>query len=412
MVRESRRISGLALALAAALACPGPARAVFVADELREIENERLFDTEYFLDLRSFAYPREWERQWEAAARGYRINGASLDRTDLYLSQQLWAPARLNDWLEFRYRLAHSGDKERSELHQWLRLDFGPWAGFTAGLFGEPSFDKEDADIGLRLAYRPAPGAELYASANAVDFNFNERGKTGRRYDRKPITYELGFRTPLAGGAAGLYAELDAPLVLQEPALNRVYDYQRKRYALFWELPARAGGGWNWRLEYLFGYKRESDSFAPDATASSQGMRRRVHQALIAADRPLGERWSVEAGLDTLARRVQSDFPNAEARDAVWRRWELLPYARGRWRHAPWGLAEAAVFLGFGEKRRRAPRSPGLDQLDAVAEAKLGLGYEFLYGERGRIGLYGTFDLDDAGTHAWDGGNIRAMILF
>ena len=45
-------------------------------------------------------------------------------------------------------------------------------------------------------------------------------------------------------------------------------------------------------------------------------------------------------------------------------------------------------------------------------EAKLGLGWDFIYGPDARIGLYGTFDIDDAGNHLWDGGNVRAMFLF
>ena len=32
--------------------------------------------------------------------------------------------------------------------------------------------------------------------------------------------------------------------------------------------------------------------------------------------------------------------------------------------------------------------------------------------EAAKIGLYGTFDIDELTSHFWDGGNIRAMFLF
>ncbi|OIO10656.1 MAG: hypothetical protein AUJ52_03600 [Elusimicrobia bacterium CG1_02_63_36] len=64
------------------------------------------------------------------------------------------------------------------------------------------------------------------------------------------------------------------------------------------------------------------------------------------------------------------------------------------------------------ENRRIRPSGGGPDDLQTLAEAKWGLGVDFLFGPSGRIGVYGTFDLDDADSHPWDGGNLRAMFLF
>jgi hypothetical protein len=360
-----------------------PAGAVFSGKEMDAVDTEPLFDEEYFLDLASFDYPLDWLRTWEASTAAYRVNGASLDRSDLLLEQQAKLPKDLLGWLHAQYLLAQSDDKDLQDFHQWIRLEFGPWSGVSAGVFGEPTFEKEDADIGALLRWRPGPDSMLYASADAVDFNFNERGRTSQRYDRMPYSYALGGRL----GAFESTLEYDAPLVRRVPDSGRVYSYRRSRLNARWRSSA-------WRAGYSYENKREGDEYLPDPTAKSLSRRRQLHAFDVAAEAPLGGRDSLEYGERTLLRRAPPH-----------RRWELQPY--GRWRRslADWAVSEAALFLSFGEKRLNGV-------YDAIVQAKLGLGMDFIYGKAGRIGLYGTFDIDDAGAHAWDGGNVRAMLLF
>ncbi|MFA5140595.1 MAG: hypothetical protein WC728_15310 [Elusimicrobiota bacterium] len=360
-----------------------PAGAVFTDKDMDAVDTEPLFDEEYFLDLTSFDYPLDWLRVWEASTAAYRVNGASLDRSDLLLDQQVKLPKDLLGWLHAQYLLAQSDDKDLRDFHQWIKLEFGPWSGLSAGIFGEPTFEKEDSDIGALLRWHPGPQAMLYASANAVDFNFNERGRTSQTYDRMPYSYELGGRFHAFEGTF----EYDAPLARRVPDSNRLYSYRRSRLQTRWSASA-------WSAGYSYENKREGDEYIPDPTAKSLSTRRQVHAADLAAEAKLGDRDSLECGGRGLLRRA-----------APHRRWELQPY--GRWRRslADWAVSEAALFLAFGDKR-----VSGI--YDGIVQAKLGLGLDFLYAKAGRIGLYGTFDIDDVGTHLWDGGDIRAMLLF
>ncbi len=396
------------LALAALLAAAAPAGAVFTRAEMDALDTEPLFDSEYFLDLLSFREPLEWRWLWASAAIGYRVNAASLDRTDLFLEQEAKLPKRLNEWLALEYRVAQRGDKDLVELHQWLALDFGPWAGFSAGLFGEPAFDKQDADIGLRLRQRAGP-AVLTASALFPDFNLNERGKGGESYARKPVTYALGAAIDSALGTLSAAAELDMPLIREVPAANRVYGYRRTRLLLAWERPAPPDG-WGWRAAYGYEFKREQDRFSP-ATAAQLDFHRKVHELEAGVEGGVSGRDRLEAGMRWFVRGALSDYQLPGAADARQKRWEAQPYARWRRTQRPWAVTEAALFLSKGEDYRIYP-GVGPDKRDAITEGKLGLGVDFLPSKTGRIGLYGTFDLDDAGRHVWDGGNIRAMILF
>ncbi|TPW19744.1 MAG: hypothetical protein FD126_2376 [Elusimicrobia bacterium] len=395
-------------AAALALLLASPARAVFVKAEMDALDTEHLFDSEYFLDLLSFRDPLEWRWAWQAAPLGYRINGASLDRTDLFLEQELKAAKRLNNWLSFSYLLDQRGDKDLNRLNQRIFFDFGPWRGFKAGLFGEPSFDKQDADLGFRAAQ--AFGAfEASAAATFVDFPFNERNKNGENYARKPVDYQAALGWSGARDRAKAWFDLELPLVRETPASGRTYGYRRTTAGLSWDRPS-SPDTLGWRASYAYEFKKEEDRYQP-ATNSNLAVHRKVNLFEGAAEGSLTEKDRWEAGALFMHRGGLTHTFTPGLKDARHKRWELQPY--GRWRRTvkPWAVREVALFLSGGEDYRIFP-GVGPDKRDTVAEAKLGFGYDLLPSKDGRIGFYGTFDLDDAGRHIWDGGNVRAMFFF
>jgi hypothetical protein len=400
-------------ALIALLLFVSPAGAVFTEDELDKIDSEILFDSEYFLDLRGFSYPTDWDEFWNGSERpGYRINGASLDCCDLFLEQEARMATQLNDWFSFSYNLEHRGDKDVTSLHNWIALSFGPFADWSFTLFGEPKFAKENADIGLRIRRSFKDRASIYVAANAVDFNFNKRGRTTQRYDKKPFTYDLGGDLDVGFGRAGLDFSFDSPIVRRIPDENRVYKYRKTRASLRWRRTAPSRGDWDLSARYNYHFKRESDDISPDPSFKTLQFHRRVYNFEASAGRWLTQRDRLETGADYLLRVGESDYLNRPSTNVRHKRWEVMPY--GRWRRTvnEWGIAEAALFLSFGERRQLADAATSVSITDSILEAKLGLGWDFVYGQKGRLGLYGTFDLDDAGRHIWDGGNIRAMFLF
>lgn len=398
--------SATALALAVLLA--SPAGAVFVKSEMDALDTEPLFDSEYFLDLLSFRDPLEWRWAWEAAPLGYRFDGASLDRSDLFLEQEVKLPKKLNDWFAFAYQVEHRGDKDLQELHQWIALDFGPWSGFTAGLIGEPSFDKQDADVGLRASQVWGPWTAR-ASTLFVDFPFNERGKTGESYPVKPVTHSFSLRREVPRGSVRAWTDFDMPTVRLVTATNRVYGYRRTRAGLVWDRPSTADA-WGWRAAWTYEYKKETNRLQP-ATIENFGVHRKVHDFDAALEGRLTDRDRLEAGGRFFVRGGLTDRQLPGTPDARHKRWELQPY--GRWRRTvkPWAVQETALYLSGGEDYRIFP-GVGPDKRDSIQEAKLGYGWDLFPAPSGRIGIFGTFDLDDAGRHIWDGGNIRAMFFF
>ena len=362
-----------ALALLAALAVP--ARAAYVRSVMDRVDTEGLFDSEYFLDLRSFSLPRAWDDAWAASSGGYRVNGASLDCCDLYVDQGLLFKRRLTKGLEFRFRFTELSDKDRQETHHWLELEQDLGRGFSAEFFGETAFRKEDADIGAGLRWR-RDGWEARARRNAVDFNFNSRGSTSERYDRKPYTDDLSLAAPVGNGRVWASAEFDQPTRRRVPAQGRVFGYRRSRAWTGWDGSGDAAP----RVVYGYENQRKSD----DATHSE----RRVHS--LSASVLWGE---FEPGAAWFERSAWTET-------ARYRRWEVQPWLRWRRELRKGVTGELAPFVSLGEQQSRL-----------IAEAKLNAAVEWSFGGRGAVGLNGSFDLDTPGK-PWDGGNVRAMFFF
>ncbi len=395
---------GLGIYLAIFLA--SPAHAVFIKTQMERIDHEPLFDENYFVSLNSFRYPYSWDDLWRAStAPAYRINAASLDCCDLFLQQQLRFDRKLGDGFLFKYRLEQQEDKERQEIHQWLEMEKNLLAGVSGSIFGEPTFHKEDADIGFGLNYTRG-GFRAVARRYFVDFNFNRRGSTTQRYSRYPLTDEFslqwrGQRDLLRG-----WLEIDHPTRRHVPVENRLFSYRRINLTVEW---ARRTDRWSPGAEYQYEFQVKENRFVPDPNALSVENRRQVHRGLLRVEGPLGPRDRLEAGQAVLVRAARSDFANSPDGGIFYDRWEVQPYARWRRQLKPRLVGEIANFMSFGDNRRRTGGAAG-SSAQSLAKSKMGAGLDFLFSS-GRIELYTTWKLDDP-SHPWGGGNIRAMFLF
>ncbi len=410
MVRQPRRTSGLtgplaALALAVGLAAP--VRALFVKSQMDRLDTEPLLDSEYFADRLGFSVPAEWDREWRASTLTYRANGASLDCCDMLLDQDLRLRQRLLESLDFKFRFWQRSDKEVDEMHSQLEFEQRLPAGLSIAAFGEPTFNKEDSDFGLGLAWKPRAAVELSARRTFVDFSLNRRGVTAQRYAREPATDEFAASFPAGNARVRAGLELDHPLRREIPADGRSYAYRRT--SAFAEARMNLAG-WQGFGEYAFEYHHEGDIFDPDPALKSLDYRRRTHRLMLGAEGPLSARDRLEAGHGLVLRWARADNPRDSGAGIMYRRWESQPYARWRRRLSDLVTTEVGTFLSLGEMRKRYPAHLIPSIFDIVAEAKLGTGLDFTFAP-GRVGIYANWDLDDWG-HPWDGGNVRALVRF
>lgn len=391
------------------LLLPAPASALFSAKELERVDTEPFLDYEYFSDLQAFSYPMEWDLAWRASTMSYRASGASLDCCDLLWSQELLTRFQLADTLAFSVRLAQQEDKERRDLHYLLEFEKKlPW-GLTAWVFGEPTYDKKDADAGLGLGCALSKGLQLSYRRTAADFPFNRKAGDPQRYSRQPFTDEFRVDADFARGRLSLQVELDQPLRREFWNESRSYSYRRTTGRASYQGPVLGVTG---RLGYTYEYQHEGDYLSPDPGTRSVDYRRRTHTLLAAVLADLGARDSLEAGHNLILRDARNDNPHDPDAGIMYRRWEAEPYARWRHRASDLVTTELAAFLSLGEYRKRYPAHLIPSVFDPIIQAKLGTGLDFTFGPRGRVGLYGAFDLDGAATHPWDGGSIRAMFVF
>ncbi len=394
------------LLAAAFIALAVPGRATFVRSLMDRVDTEPAFDSEYFLDLRSFAWPRAWDDPWAASSGGYRVNGASLDCCSLYLDQTLLFTRRLTPRLEFRFRFVELSDKDRQETHHWLEFEHDLGGGWSAELFGEPTYRKEDADIGLGLRFRRG-GWEARARRTAVDWNLNARGSTTQRDSLKPYTDELSVRAPVGAWVLRLAGELDEATRREVPDERRSFFYRRARA----EASLGMEEGWAPLARYSFETQIKANTVAPGGTGSSEEARRQVHEMSVSARIRPGPDDEFEPGAVGLLRAARSDLPASPSAGTFYRRWEFQPYLRWRRGLSARLTSELAPSLSIGENRVRHPGGGAPERYETVAEAKLGGALEFKFGAAGRISVGGVLDLDNPGR-PWDGGNVLAMLLF
>jgi len=379
---------------------------------MERIDHEPLFDSEYFLDLLSFSYPIVWDDIWNASTGPvYRVNGASLDCCSLMLQQDIRLGKRLTKSLEFKFRLWQNEEKEHHDFHYQIELEQKLGLGFSASLFGEPTFHKEDSDIGFGLAYEQPQVWRAAARHTFVDFNFNKRGSTTQRYATYPASDDfIVAARPHPDWMVSTDIEVDSPLRREVPDENLTFSYRRT--ALNLTLRHAPPERFSRKLSYGYEFEAKGDLYNPvPAGKISLSARRQVHHVLAAVEGPLSDRDRLEAGHMLLLRAARADNANDGDLGLFYRRWEAQPYARWRRNLKPWLTSELAGFFSFGENRQRGANKAG-SLLATVAEAKLGAGADFVFGPSGRIGLYGTFDMDEIGSQPFDGGNIRAMFLF
>lgn len=383
-----------------------PVQASFVRSVMDRTDTEERFDSEYFLDLRSFAWSRASEDAWSASSGGYRANGASLDCCDLYLDQALLFTKRLTPTFEFRFRFTELSDKDRSETHHVLEFEKDLGRGFSAEIFGEPTYAKEDADIGAGLRWRGG-GWEARARRSAVDWNLNGRGRTTDFYSLKPYTDEVSLTAPAGPWSLTLAGDLDEPTRRHVPSEQRAFFYRRAR--------GRASlgrtDGWAPLFRYSYEEQVKINTVAPGAAGVSEEARRKVHEAHASARvRPTADD-ELEPGAAVLLRAARSDLAADPAGGTFYRRWEIQPYVRWRRSLSERLTSELSPSFSLGENRARRPGGLTPDRAERVGEAKLSAALEFKFAKTGVITLGGVVDVDKPGK-AWDGGNVRAMFLF
>lgn len=398
-------LSRLLLAVAFFFAFGVPVHAAFVRSLMDHVDTENLFDSEYFLDLRGFAWARAHDDAWAASTSGYRVNAASLDCCDLYLDQEFRFARRLTPALEFRFRYRELSDKDRRETHAAIELERDLGLGFSAELFGEPAYAKEDADIGFGARWRRGQW-EVRARRTAVDWNLNERGRSGDRYALAPHTDEVSLRAPLGAWSARLTADLDEPTRRLVTAERRAFFYRRERASL----AVGKDEGWAPLARYSYERQVKMNTYAPGAGASEEA-RRTVHELVASARlRPTADD-ELEPGAAFLLRSARADLPDAPSGGTLYRRWEVQPYLRWRRSLSPRLTSELSPSFTLGENRVRHPGGLEPGHRSMIGEAKLGAAFEFKFAGSGLISLGGVLDLDKPGK-AWDGGSARAMFLF
>ncbi|MBI4576792.1 MAG: hypothetical protein HY722_11060 [Planctomycetes bacterium] len=401
-MRALRGAAPLALALALA---PASAQARFRGDERQD--RPFSYNAEYFLNVLSYE-PRPRERAAYADADSAVLAAAgSLSARDLWLDERfkvgaLRGPFRFG--LEQARREDFDARYARQAVHLERRLGAGPL--WLRGV-GEPAAEKEEADIGVGLAWRGEGTERALLEVWLPDFELASKGPAGVRTRRPPRSVRgEGLLGPPGGTRLRWEVEADLPMELEFPATARRFAMERLR----WETSVeRALGPAD---EVQAGAAGEETRKVRDVGTPSDASALRLDRDHLRLDldwrRRLEAGRTLEAGTRVFYLYEEDRRPTDLAASAVERRRELAAWGAFGW---PWGAWRWTVDLhaALVDADRVVSNRRAMDLLRSGVQAKAGLGLSRPFGEEGELSLKPSVDLDSL---VFGGGHVQLRWVF
>lgn len=346
------------LLLPSFLLLPAPAAAGQVADPifwaspadfLRQVEGGELV-ARLELHLLQYASDPRWRSAWDATR--YGENGllaeyGSTTSNELYSSSRIALNVFPAPWLQLRFDRRQQEDNRFQVSDQRLEALFYPGAGWALVLAGWPTFEKEDASLGLGLRLGgPRGGSALDLRLLEERYYWNEKSESGLRLSRPLRLLADGFAEV---GRCRLHGSIDWGLGYRaEEAGGR----QARGSLRHGEAELECDRGeWGAGLRLTGASLARSQSEVGGAAAR---LDRSWGRVVVSLRRGLG-RWTASAQAGVAAQR--DDFSSPDATGSYWLDTALVGLDGG-WR-ATGDLTVALGYLASLQRGRRGLEAPG-----------------------------------------------------
>lgn len=386
--------------------------AIFIPEQMEEIDREDQFDSEEFMDYLAFRFPKDWEERWRDSWQGFRTTVGSLDCCHFRIDQELKLRLPVTSRVAFRYNLLQQEDQDLEEFHQFLEFETRAVGPFYASVWGEPHFNKEEHDAGFALTYRKSIRRFLRLSYLYVDFDFNKRTNSANRYVDFPQTFRAEGEWHLpARWDLLFFFERDIPTLFNNAEEGLLYHYNRTqakidlRYDRF--LKNILGG----LLAYE--HKREGEAFnTAELTVNDIDYQRNLWTVEGYYEREWGVWGKFTLGLQWIKRETDTEQPHSPQNENQFARTEWIPYLLYQKPWLSWLTPHLGYVFGNIARTREFPNNPASDFDSFEPEHKGIWMLEFHPKESLRLILNANWDLDEIVNHPWDGGNAMLQATF
>jgi hypothetical protein len=359
-------------------------------------EEPERYDSEYYLDILTMRYNPEWRDYWDGCDKVFRLRFGSLNVEQWNLEEELKFSVRLSDRFRFRYWMESRFSLEESALERnELELEFRARGPYYLSFYLAPSFWKRENDIGLGFQRRTEIDRYVTLALRVLDFANDFAYEHGENiegeenlYRVQPLRLSLSSRERIG---RHIRFGLDAFATNRWEMESRRLDDPLSDYAL----SSRGRDGRLW-MEYLpdpdtrFGLEVRAAEYSTERTGpDDQRENHRIREFLpyLERDALIGGGVSLRAGLQVRRERWAGE---GASKTGSFRKDELLPFATASFRFGGSHMAE----LGYLSDLYDAERTGGAADGDERTENRLMLAYELSFGERGRIRVIETIDLD------------------
>ncbi len=359
-------------------------------------EEPERYASEYYLDMLTMRYDRNWRDAWYARDNIYRLRFGSLNVEQWRLEEQLKLSADLSDRFRFRFWM----DADRGLGQTWARrseleLEGRIRGDFYASLYLSPSFWKRENDIGLGLQRRTGVDCFVRVTARVLDFANNfayEHGENidGEKnlYTKQPFELELAAREEIGeafrfGAIGALTTRWEREYRFLEEQAEDHLESGYRRDGLIW---AEFDVG----SSFVLGLEARSAEFAGETSNGEEaGEKHRIREFLpdIWWYSSVERRMALNAGLQIRRERWSGKGPD---RYGDFSKEELLPFVLFQY-----GFNDThGIEFGYLGDRYESRRTGDREETAERWENRLKLVYEVKLRGLHRFRVIETIDLD------------------
>lgn len=393
--------------------------------EQSEFEGPWRFNSEYASDVLSYRKPADWEYLWLSQDKGLDMTIGSVSSSHFLIDNRLKIHTFLNEYLQFRFTHTDERNRERESTHSVIELVFWPIEKIGLSIYGEPSLYKRDNDTGLAFLWRPEKNFELRFFNTFVDVtrlkrndrndNFIEpylpysRGVVGRFWEQAE---ESSKEHPFLNGEFFEFAmRFDTQTRWSFPDQHYQYEYWKALGSFFGSKKITQSLSVNLRLQWDRKFESKLDAGGPSLVGTSNIRTDRFFIVARTEVSNLGPKQNLKLtpGFEIANRSWDTPLGTVIYRD-------LLPHVLFEFPAFGSEKSQDHVRLGYVVTWHRAfgpisLRDP--QDADKRLEQKLDISYEFNFGQKAKLALMATGDIDQFFSRkSWDGGSGQFQLFF
>ena len=370
------------------------------------------FQSENFLDIKSYQLSPQLEAKWHETANGLRIVGGSIGVDFLYLTTEIRVKQSLNRHVAVKYHLKREEFYAIKPLRQQVALELRFLENYAIAAIGFPAYDKRVAEQGVAFTWGRAPWHYLRFFHLQQAPYYNEKNFAEDYFLKEPVENGVEGAYRIENWSARFRWVRDAPLAHYFPQQQLMFRYQGEEADFVLEYhPARPK---RWGLAAR-GFDVEKSRRTPTGVENEEHQQQNLQY--LATDfywvGPILPKHTLTLGTryDRLRNLLRQLRDSNRSFDYQFDTWQIY----GTWLQpagSGWNL-DYGLYLGHSYEGKNYLTATQKDSLEEGFEAKARVSLE-LYNVKneGHLFFTTTWNADDFFNNFWDGGNIAYQTQF